>query len=60
METKDEVLERKRELDTSKDNMDRLIHQLVAGQEARDMSLAGPRTAAAAAADHHQVDSPPS
>jgi len=61
MEAKNEVLERKRELDTTKDNMDRLIHKLVAGREARDdMSLAGARTAATAATDHHQVDNPPS
>eukprot|EP00775_Hariotina_reticulata_P011361 gene11361-11510_t len=51
IEAKNEVLERKRELDSTKDKMDRLIDKLYAGREA-NVSLAG---AIAAASYHHQA-----
>lgn len=51
IEAKNEVLERKRELDSTKDKLDHLVEKLYAGREA-NVSLSG---AIAAAANYQQV-----
>lgn len=51
IEAKNEVMDRKRELNSTKDKMDHLIDKLYAGREG-NVSLSG---AIAAAANHQQV-----